>query len=113
MNFAEVSAADAYGRLLDASAHLNAPLPTEFAVSQNYPNPFNAKTLISFGLPTASDVTVNIYSITGQLVETLGGHFDAGMQTITWDASNVSSGIYFYKVQAGDHSQTMKMTLLK
>lgn len=113
MNITEASASDAYGRLLDASAHMGAPLPTEFAVNQNYPNPFNAKTLINFALPTASDVTVNIYSITGQLVETLGGHFDAGMQSITWDASNVSSGIYFYKVQADGHSQTMKMTLLK
>lgn len=111
-NFAEVSVSDSYGRLLDAVASVGV-LPTEFSVAQNYPNPFNAKTLISFGLPEAGDVTINIYSVTGQLVETLGGRYEAGMQSITWDASNVASGMYFYKVSVGDQSQTMKMTLLK
>jgi hypothetical protein len=109
---AEVSASDSYGRLLDATASL-VTLPTQYAFYQNYPNPFNAKTLISFDLPEAGNVSVNIYSITGQLVTTLGGQFEAGNQSITWDASNVTSGVYFYKVSVGDHSQTMKMTLLK
>lgn len=113
ISVSEVQVSDAYGRLLDASAHVGAPLPTSYSVAQNYPNPFNAKTQISFALPTAGDVSVNIYSITGQLVETLGGHFDAGMQSVTWDASNVASGVYFYKVSAGEFNQTMKMTLLK
>jgi len=109
---AEVSASDSYGRLLDATASLET-LPTQFAVNQNYPNPFNAKTLIRFDLPEAGNVTVNIYSITGQLVETLGGQYEAGRQSVTWDASNVTSGVYFYKVSVGDHSQTLKMTLVK
>jgi len=109
---AEVSASDSYGRLLDATASLET-LPTQFAVNQNYPNPFNAKTLIRFDLPEAGNVTVNIYSITGQLVETLGGQYEAGRQSVVWDASNVTSGVYFYKVSVGDHSQTMKMTLVK
>jgi len=109
---AEVSAADSYGRLLDATASLET-LPTQFAVNQNYPNPFNAKTLIRFDLPEAGNVTINVYSITGQLVETLGGQYEAGRQSVTWDASNVTSGVYFYKVSVGDHSQTMKMTLVK
>lgn len=91
----------------------NPAIPQSFAVAQNYPNPFNAKTLIGFTLPQASDVTVNIYSITGQLVETLGGYFEAGSQSVAWDASRATSGVYFYKVSSGDHSQTMKMTLLK
>lgn len=113
MEFGEVSAADSYGRLLEANASLVAPLPTEFAVMANYPNPFNAKTMFNFALPTESDVNINIYSITGQLVETISGHFEAGTHSVTWDASDVASGVYFYKVAAGDFSQTMKMTLLK
>jgi len=107
----EASAADAYGRLLES--RVGAPVPTQFAVSQNYPNPFNAKTLIKFSLTDASDVTVAIYSITGQLVETLNGRFGSGDNQITWDASHVASGVYFAKVSAGSNSQTMKMTLLK
>ncbi len=113
MEFNEVSAADIYGSLLEASASTEAPLPTEFAVHTNYPNPFNAKTLINFDLPSANDVDVSVYSITGQLVETISGHYAAGSHSVTWDASDVASGVYFYKVSAGDFSQTMKMTLLK
>ncbi len=52
-------------------------------------------------------------SITGQLVETISGQFEAGSRSVTWDASDVASGVYFYKVSAGDFTQTMKMTLLK
>lgn len=113
MEFGEVSAADNFGRLLESSASLVAPLPTEFSVKANYPNPFNAKTLIGFDLPSDSDVNISIYSITGQLVETISGHFEAGTRSVTWDASDVASGVYFYKVSAGDFNQTMKMTLLK
>jgi hypothetical protein len=110
---AEVSVSDSYGRLLDASARIEAPLPTEFAVKQNYPNPFNAKTLINFALPTASDVSINIYNITGQVVETINGHYDAGYHQVTWNANEVSSGIYFAKIASGDQNQTVKMTLVK
>ena len=113
MSFAEVSSADSYGRLMETVASLVAPLPTAYTVEQNYPNPFNARTQIGVALPEASDVNVDIYSITGQLVETISGYYEAGNHSITWNASDVSSGIYFYKVTAGDFSQTMKMTLLK
>ncbi len=113
MSFAEVSSSDSYGRLMETVASLEAPLPTTFAVEQNYPNPFNAKTQIGIALPEASDVVVDIYSITGQMVESVSGYFEAGNHSITWDASDVSSGVYFYKITAGDFSQTMKMTLLK
>jgi hypothetical protein len=109
----EASTADAYGRLLETTASVVAPLPTHYAVAQNYPNPFNAKTMISFDLPEVSDVTVDVYSVTGQLVESINGHYEAGSHSITWDASDVASGVYFYKVTAGDFVQTMKMTLLK
>jgi hypothetical protein len=109
----EASSSDAYGRLLETTASVITPLPTSYAVDQNYPNPFNAKTMISFDLPVANDVNVGIYSVTGQLVETISGRYEAGSHSITWDASNVASGVYFYKVTSGSFSQTMKMTLLK
>jgi len=69
--------------------------------------------MINFDLPVDSDVSIAIYSITGQLVETISGQFEAGSRSVTWDASDVASGVYFYKVSAGNFSQTMKMTLLK
>jgi hypothetical protein len=109
----EASASDAMGRLLDATARQEAPLPTEFSVNPNYPNPFNAKTLINFALPTDGDVNINIYNITGQVVQTINGHYQAGYHQVTWDASNTASGIYFAKIAAGSESQTVKMTLLK
>jgi len=95
MTITEVSASDSYGRLLDVTARQDAPLPTVFTVKPNYPNPFNAKTRINFALPEAGQVTVNIYSITGQLVETLSGQFEAGYQSMTWDGTSAASGIYF------------------
>ena len=113
MSFAEVSSADSYGRLMETMASLRAPLPTAFAVEQNYPNPFNARTQIGVTLPEASDINVDIYGITGQLVESISGHYGAGNHSISWDASDVSSGIYFYRVQAGDYSETKRMVLLK
>jgi len=90
-----------------------ASLPENFSLMQNYPNPFNARTEIGFVLPKAGDVKVKIYSVTGQLVDEISGNFDAGYSAVNWDASNVSSGVYFYKVSTADFSQTRKMTLLK
>lgn len=115
VSFGEVSVADNRGALLDSRTSVSAPIPTEFSVSQNFPNPFNAKTSINFALPTAADnATINIYNVAGQLVHTFDlGHVAAGYQTVVWDASDVASGIYFYKVSAGDFTKTLKMTLLK
>ncbi len=113
MTLGQVSSSDSYGTLLPTAVREIAPVPTTFSVSQNYPNPFNAQTRINFAIPQSGDVAINIYSITGQLVETLGGNYAAGSYSIMWDASKVASGVYFYKVNAGSYSQTMKMTLLK
>ena len=88
-------------------------VPGSFALHQNYPNPFNPTTTMAFDLPVASDWTINIYNVTGQLVETLSGHADAGNITAEWDASNLASGIYFYKLSAEDFSATKKAVLLK
>jgi len=89
-------------------------LPSLTSLGQNYPNPFNATTKIAYDLATAGDVTLKIYDISGRLVETLvDRHLDAGSYTASWDASGVSSGVYFYKLSTADYSSTKKMNLLR
>jgi len=89
-------------------------LPTVTSLAQNYPNPFNATTNISFNLAEAGNVSLNVYDITGRLVVTLvDGQMDAGEHVVVWDASNVSSGVYFYKLATADFSATKSMNLLK
>ena len=87
-------------------------LPTAFSIS-NYPNPFNPVTIIELMLPVASDWTVSIYNVAGQKVAGYNGYSPAGKQVVTWDASNVATGIYFYKAEAGKFSATKKMVLMK
>lgn len=113
LSFGDVSASDNIGHLLDARSELSAPIPENFVVAQNFPNPFNARTTISFGLPDEASVSIAIYNVAGQLVETIdAGELSAGYHSVIWNAS-VASGVYFYKVTAGNFSETMKMTLLK
>jgi hypothetical protein len=89
-------------------------LPTTTALSQNYPNPFNAETNIGYVLAEAGNVNLSVYDISGRLVETLvDGHQEAGEHIVTWNGSNVSSGIYFYKVATSDYTATKMMNLLK
>ncbi|MEE8418381.1 MAG: T9SS type A sorting domain-containing protein, partial [candidate division Zixibacteria bacterium] len=89
-------------------------LPHYFSISQNYPNPFNASTTIQYNLPAVSDVKIDIYNILGRKVETLiQGEQQAGYHQITWDAEDASSGLYFYRIQAGEYAETKKMLLLK
>ncbi len=94
-------------------------LPGDFALNQNYPNPFNPTTTISFSLPEASDVVLEVFNITGQKIITLTNSFhEAGTHQVEWTGENasgaqVASGIYFYRIQAGSNSETRKMVLLK
>ncbi len=88
-------------------------LPAEFALSQNYPNPFNPTTTIELALPVASDYSLSIYNIAGQVVETFAGHADAGYLKVEWNAQRLASGIYLYKMEAGSYTDTKKMVLLK
>ncbi len=89
-------------------------LPTEFSLSQNYPNPFNAQTVISYSLPTASDVTIDIFDIPGRKIETFtNGMMPAGKHKVIWDATGQSSGIYFYRIKAEDKTEIRKMVLIK
>lgn len=92
----------------------NDRLPTGFTLAENYPNPFNASTIIHYGLPVTSNVTIEIYDILGRRVKTLvNEEQQAGYHQVTWDASELSSGLYFYRIQAGDYAETKKMLLLK
>jgi len=113
ISVSELQASDAIGHLLSASSSIAAPLPTQFAVLQNYPNPFNANTQIKFELPTESDISIGIYNVAGQVVKTFNGRYAAGRHQVNWDATAISSGIYFARVSAGDNTQIVKMTLLK
>ena len=88
-------------------------LPANFSLAQNYPNPFNPTTTIGFSLPVKSDVSLSIYNIAGQLVKEFNGTFEAGEQSFVWDASAQASGVYFYKLNANNFSETKKMVLLK
>ncbi|MFH2048770.1 MAG: T9SS type A sorting domain-containing protein, partial [bacterium] len=89
-------------------------LPETFALSQNYPNPFNPTTEIKFDVPTRSHTTLKVYNILGQEVETLiDEDTPAGRYVAEWDASQYSSGVYFYKINAGDFVDTKKMVLVK
>lgn len=89
-------------------------LPLEYDLAQNFPNPFNATTEIEFTLPLNSDVDLSVYNMLGQKVATLvSGSMDAGHHRVIWDAFNIASGIYFYKLTAGDFSRTHRMTLIK
>ncbi|MFQ6009174.1 MAG: FlgD immunoglobulin-like domain containing protein, partial [Candidatus Zixiibacteriota bacterium] len=94
-------------------------LPAAFKLSQNYPNPFNPETRIEFTLPRASHVTIEIYNILGRKVKTLvNQRLSAGNKAVTWDGTDddgslVSSGVYLYRIKAGDFVEAKKMVLLK
>jgi parallel beta-helix repeat protein len=91
-----------------------AVIATHFALIQNHPNPFNAKTTISYQLPTTSDVKLEVYNLLGRRVATLIDEMqEAGYKSVTWDASEVSSGVYFYKLTAGEFTETRRMMLVK
>ncbi|MBN1479359.1 T9SS C-terminal target domain-containing protein [candidate division KSB1 bacterium] len=94
-------------------------LPTEYELAQNYPNPFNPVTAISYSLPEPVDMTLNIYDVQGKLVRKLvSGLQPAGVHTIIWDATTASgepvpSGLYLYRMTAGEFSKVGRMTMLK
>ncbi len=87
---------------------------TGFALHQNFPNPFNPETSIRFDLAEASDVTMTIFNVSGQEVATLvNGRLDAGSHTVNFDGANLTSGVYLYRLTAGEFTSTKKMVLMK
>lgn len=89
-------------------------LPTEFSLSQNYPNPFNPVTNIKFSIPESGNVKLTVFDITGKIAaELLDESINAGEYKIDFDASALSSGVYFYRLQSENFSETKKMILVK
>ncbi|MGB5875130.1 MAG: T9SS type A sorting domain-containing protein, partial [Bacteroidota bacterium] len=89
-------------------------IPVQFALAQNYPNPFNPSTTIEFALPHAGFVTLSVYNVLGEEVATLiAGEHAAGTFRTSWDASGLPSGVYFYRLSAGDYVQTKKAVLMR
>ncbi len=89
-------------------------LPSEYALLGSYPNPFNPTANISYALPAAGKVMLCVYDVNGRLVNTLiDGSREAGVHEVTFDASNLASGVYIYRLSAGDFSATGKMVLMK
>jgi hypothetical protein len=91
-----------------------ATVPGEFILEQNYPNPFNPSTTVSYQLSAVSDVKLTITNTLGQAVATLVNDTQAaGRYTVRWDAAGQTSGLYFYRLQAGEYLETKKMVLLR
>jgi hypothetical protein len=89
-------------------------MPNQYELSQNYPNPFNPSTTIRFSLPKETQLKINVYNMIGELVETLAeGNYQAGYHKITFNASNLSSGAYIYRIESSDFVQVKKILLLK
>lgn len=89
-------------------------IPLNFTLEQNYPNPFNPSTVISFQLPVSSHVTLKVFDVNGREVATLiDEEMSAGTHTVTFAPRDFTGGVYFYKIAAGEFTQTRKAVLLK
>jgi hypothetical protein len=112
VTLAHAEIAEYNGSEMIVNASLKA-LPKNFAVSQNYPNPFNPTTDIALSLPEASNWSVDVYNVNGQMVKSYSGYDNAGVVTVTVDGAGLASGIYFYKATIGAFSEVHKMVLMK
>lgn len=117
----KASLSDNSGDLIQAAISLekNQEVPERFSLFQNYPNPFNPETNISFSLPEESEVNLKIYNLRGQLIKVLvNSRLKPGLHVFTWDGKDesgrdLSSGIYFYRLIAGEYSEAKKMVRIK
>ena len=97
-----------------AEVSASLPLADNFSLSDAYPNPFNPTTTMTLFMPVGGDVQVEVYNLLGQSVSTLiSGYKDAGTYNLTWDATDVASGMYFLKAQADGFNTTQKLMLVK
>ena len=93
---------------------INENIPTGFNIHENYPNPFNSVTQICYDVPTAANVCIHVYDIIGRYVRTLVNQENGqGHYTVTFDASSLASGLYLYRMNAGNFIETHRMMLLK
>jgi len=105
---------DAYEDAVTAVEKQHSKIPEAFDLSQNYPNPFNPVTTIEFSIMKKGHVNLTIFNQLGQQVTTLvDKNMSAGAYKMTWDASDIPSGLYFYTIQSGDQKMTRKMILIK
>jgi len=96
------------------TVEVDAGMPRTFELGQNYPNPFNPSTVMSYQLPVASNVSLKVYDVLGREVATLvNGRQEAGRYSVSFNAASFASGVYFYRLQAGNFVQTKKMMLVK
>lgn len=89
-------------------------MPKDFLLYQNFPNPFNPSTSIRFAIPNESFVKLSVYDMLGREIETLvGENLSPAIYEVKWNADRFSSGIYFYRIQAGDYTDVKKMSVIK
>jgi hypothetical protein len=111
---ARVNVAGRGGDAIVSSTDEPEELPTAYSLSQNYPNPFNPTTKIEYSLPEAANVRLAVYNSLGQEVASLLNEYQSiGKYIIDFNANNLPSGIYFYKIQSGNFNKTQKMVLMK
>jgi hypothetical protein len=98
----------------DLRGELTPEIPREFRLEQNYPNPFNPSTTISYQLPTQSNVTLKVFDVLGREVEILVNSLEEpGYKTVIFNSNGLSSGVYYYRLQAGAYAETKKLLLLR
>lgn len=100
--------------LTSVNQEFGSRLPVDYKLQQNYPNPFNPATVISYELPKSSSVTIKVYDVLGREVQTLvNQRQSAGKHSVTFNAGDLSNGVYFYRLQAGTYLDTKKLLLVK
>ncbi len=100
--------------ITDVKSETNSEITTKYELMQNYPNPFNPTTTINYSIPKRGFVQLKVYDILGNVVATLVNKEEPrGNYSIDYDASKLTSGVYFYRLQSGNFSKTKKLILLK
>ena len=103
-----------YNPVVMSIINISAEIPEIFSLSQNYPNPFNPVTMIKFALPKASFVTLKVYDMLGrEVAELVNGTKSAGQYIVDFDASSLTSGIYFYRLETNGFVDVKRMVVLK
>ena len=100
--------------LLQFMTLIDSELPSSYRLEQNYPNPFNPSTTISFSIPERVYVTLKVFDVLGnEVADLISKELSAGKYNVKWNAENISSGVYFYRIQAGSFIETKKLILLR